>query len=116
MILQLKRYNISLVYKKGKDLLVADTLSRAYLQRPINHEPEYKDLEVLTFEAISNTQKEKLILEKENDKILKKLRICISEGWPKNKRDSDIAKFFDHQHEITKDKGIIYKGLCIIVP
>ena len=30
MILKLQRYNISLVYKCGKDLLIADALSRAY--------------------------------------------------------------------------------------
>ena len=30
MILKLQRYNISLIYKRGKDFLIADALSRAY--------------------------------------------------------------------------------------
>ena len=31
MLLQLQKYNITLVYKKGKELFLADTLSRAPL-------------------------------------------------------------------------------------
>ena len=41
MLLQLQRYTFTLVYKPGKDMVLADTLSRAY----INDKPESSDLE-----------------------------------------------------------------------
>ena len=41
MLLQLQRYTFTLIYKPGKDMILADTLSRAYL----NAKPESNDLE-----------------------------------------------------------------------
>ena len=41
MLLQLQRYTFTLIYKPGKDMILADTLSRAY----INAKPESNDLE-----------------------------------------------------------------------
>ena len=41
MLLQLQRYTFTLLYKPGKDMILADTLSRAY----INAKPESTDLE-----------------------------------------------------------------------
>ena len=41
MLLQLQKYTFTLVYKPGKDMILADTLSRAH----VNANPERGDLE-----------------------------------------------------------------------
>ena len=44
MLLQLQRYHLNVVYKPGKELLIADTLSRAYL--PNEPAPEKNNCDV----------------------------------------------------------------------
>ena len=53
MLLRLQKYNITLVYKKGKELFIADTLSRAPLTTTDN---DNLDLEVMTLLPISDTR------------------------------------------------------------
>ena len=52
MLLQLQRYNLKFIYRRGTELHVADALSRAY----ITEEPGVEDddqLDVLSFSSIS---------------------------------------------------------------
>ena len=44
MLLQLQRYSFSLIYKPGKEMTVADTLSRAYLEDEPNSDDLSEDL------------------------------------------------------------------------
>lgn len=46
MLLRLQKYDISIVCKKGKEMYLADTLSRAYLPEIPEHED---DIEILMF-------------------------------------------------------------------
>lgn len=41
MMMQLQRYNMNVIYKKGKEMYLADTLSRAFLH---DEQPEAKVL------------------------------------------------------------------------
>ena len=52
MKLQLQRYNFKLIYKAGKELHIADSLSRAYLPRGDSQEDE-EEFEVLSLACIS---------------------------------------------------------------
>ena len=48
MMLQLQRYDLSLVYRKGSQLFIADTLSRAQLSESLPADIYELDCEVLT--------------------------------------------------------------------
>ena len=54
MLLQLQRYSLNIVYKPGKELFIADTLSRAFL-------PNKPSTEELKSEVLSVKQEEYLI-------------------------------------------------------
>jgi hypothetical protein len=43
MIMQLQKYNLKVVYKRGSELYIADTLSRAYLSSPSQVVEEEKE-------------------------------------------------------------------------
>ena len=53
MLLKLQNYDLSVKYVKGKDLHVADTLSRAYLTNPDDY-TQSKDLEFTIHAMIEN--------------------------------------------------------------
>ena len=44
MLLQLRRYHLNVVYKPGKELLIADTLSRAHLSNELTPEKNNCDV------------------------------------------------------------------------
>ena len=56
MLLKLQRYNINLVYKPGKELYIADTLSRAYQQADEIDISDYNEYDVMNIEVLSNTR------------------------------------------------------------
>ena len=60
MILKLQRYNISLVYKRGKDLLIANALSRAYQDDNESDSSNLDEYDIMHVEVLSNTRLEEL--------------------------------------------------------
>ncbi|CAB4023813.1 Hypothetical predicted protein [Paramuricea clavata] len=58
-LLQLQRYDLEFFYKRGSDLFVADTLSRAYINEKPNQE-NHDEFEVMSVESISPTRMEEL--------------------------------------------------------
>ena len=59
MKLQLQRYNFRLIYKAGKELHIADTLSRAYLPKDDSHEDE-EEFEVLELTCVSKRRADQI--------------------------------------------------------
>lgn len=84
----LQPYSFELNYKPGKELLVADHLSRSHLLET----EENSDLKVETHVAmvmesfrISDEKLEELVLETAKDEELMTVNKYIREGWPENK-------------------------------
>ena len=86
MLLKLQKYNIKVVYKKGKEMYLADTLSRAYPSNTTTEEKTF-DYQVMTLEtaatAISPPRYEELVHTTANDDTLSKVSAIINHGnWP----------------------------------
>ena len=89
MLLSLQRYDIEIKYRPGKELYLADTLSRAHF---CNSKLEEETLE-LDYQAISMistlpVSDDKLIEIKEEtkkDESMQALVKIINEGWPSHK-------------------------------
>lgn len=84
----LQPYSFELNYKPGKELLVADHLSRSHLLET----EENSDLKVETHVAmvmesfrISDEKLEELVLETAKDEELMTVNKYIRDGWPENK-------------------------------
>ena len=81
MKLRLQRYNFKLIYKAGKELHIADSLSRAYLPRGDSQEDE-EEFEVLSLTCISKRRADQIreaIHESDEQQELMKY---ILNGWP----------------------------------
>lgn len=116
MLLQLQSYNLEFIYKKGKELFLADTLSRAY---PDNL-PEENDCnyDVITVLSISPSRMTELQQETLADPTLQKLTSVIRKGWPDQVRDvsDEIKPFFPFRDELVIENDIILKGQRAVVP
>ncbi|XP_063903271.1 uncharacterized protein K02A2.6-like [Zophobas morio] len=123
MLLQLQKYEINLVYKPGKYLLLADALSRAtYTDNTQKDEIEEEiDAHVFLIQTQINATPEKINQIKEaiqNDPEMLELKHAITEGFPKNlKRASHtIKQYAKYKHELTVIDDLIYKGQSLVIP
>ena len=72
MLIRLQKYNITYVYKKGKELHIADALSRAHLKKTPEDLKFQKEIEYLVYctqksNSISPSKMEKIQVETRND-------------------------------------------------
>ncbi|CAB4037346.1 Hypothetical predicted protein, partial [Paramuricea clavata] len=86
MMLKLQQYHFSVQYKKGKEMYIADTLSRAALTNPT---------------AMGTSEEERLKEEVSSDATLKSLYETVLIGWP---------------DEISIDNGVLLKSHQVIIP
>ena len=133
MLLQLQKYNLKIVYKPGKELFIADTLSRAFLpneQTPEKNcdvyavkQEEYliksiEEIDTVEFLPITAELLADLREKTELDECLQKFKHVIRVGWPDTKEEvpSEIRNYFHFKEELTIQDGILFKGNRVIVP
>ena len=90
MLLQLQKYTFTLVYRPGKEMLLADTLSRAYLDDEPASEDLNEDLicavnQVLNYLPVSDTKLNMIRQATASDPIMLKLQDTLRCGWPDNR-------------------------------
>lgn len=118
MLLRLQSYDISLVYKKGKHMYLADTLSRAPCSKTSQSPSENTDFEVMTVSCISTARLEELKRHTAQDDVLQALSSVIQRGWPSREGQVQpaIAPFFPYRDELSVDDGIVIKGHKAVIP
>ena len=114
MMMQLQRYDLNLVYKQGKDLFLADTLSRAPLDDAGGDAFEYH---IMALTQISTSRQEQLRQATAGDTQLQKLAQITENGWPKlHKVPPELKEYFPFRSEITSEDGIMLKLHRAIIP
>ena len=105
------------VYKKGTELYLADTLSRAYTNEEPGREGE-DQLDVISFTAISPAPMEELQRHTLQDPVMQKVAHFITNGWPAKFKSvpPEVRPYFTIRDELIVDNGIILKGLRVVVP
>ncbi len=121
-LLCLQKDGFVMHYIPGKDLLVADTLSRSSL---LNSGSEIPSNEINCYVhniideyPISNTMKKKIASETDSDVLSKLLKGYIINGWPSQRRDveQEVRFYFNQREELTILDDMIMKGIRIVVP
>ena len=135
MLLRLQKFDLEVVYKKGTELYIADTLSRAYLpmtncEREIDREEvilmdnrsptevETEYVKMAQFLPVRNETLQGIREATENDGDLRALATLVRQGWPdKNTRvPPQIRSYFTFREELTAQSGLVYKGERVVVP
>ena len=85
MILQIQKYPLVVVYRPGKELVLADTLSRAPIQ---STDIQEEDVQVHTLNTLPISENKLGLIENESrqDPALQELKKVVQKGWPDRKQ------------------------------
>ena len=121
MLLRLQKYDFTYKHKPGKDLVVADTLSRAPL--PTTDSELEKEISCYVHMVMSNfpatdDMMARLRMATEEDESLRQLKKTVLSGWPDTKRETPvkIREYWHCREEISEIDGILLKNEKIVIP
>ncbi|PIK60265.1 hypothetical protein BSL78_02827 [Apostichopus japonicus] len=119
MLLKVQKYPLSVNYKPGKELYIADTLSRCSLAEMADNLGE-KAFEIAQIQMLPMSN-EKLIKLRQltvEDISLQTLVKYIGEGWPETRSELPVCArpYWSYKHEITVNDEILFRGDKVIVP
>ena len=116
MLLRLQQYNMAIMYRPGKEMLLADALS---------HLPSRMDTEIklnLRFNAISmpnftRSRLTKIASKTQRDPILSTVRRLTLNGWPQKCTNVPrIARnYWDFRDELSIDNDLLMKGERVVI-
>ena len=118
MMLRLQGYDLTVRYTRGKDLVLADTLSRAYLQNAPAKQEEFEMINAVHLLPIRPERLDKLKAETKRDSSLQELMRTVLDGWPADKSilPLSLTPYFSFKDELTVQDGLIFKGDRVLVP
>ena len=121
MLLALQRYELRIVYKPGKELSIADALSRNYLEETketLVQELEINEVHLTAHLPISPEKYQEFQKATADDVVMQAVQDAVLEGWPKNKANAqaEIKPYWTCKDEISCVDGLLFKGNKLIVP
>ena len=123
MLLQLQKYDIKIIHVPGKNIPVADTLSRIQAKETEVSNEDFKDIEaqvhcITSNLPINDNKMEEVRQATANDAHLCRLKHVISEGWPEHRQNckQEMHEYWNFRDELTVIDGIIFKGTKIFIP
>ncbi|XP_062576406.1 uncharacterized protein LOC134238297 [Saccostrea cucullata] len=118
----MQKYEVNLKYRPGKNMELADTLSRAYLpnEKPSKAESlvEAINTSMLQFLLIAPNRLKDIQDETAKDNTLQNLGAFIRNGWPDCKTlvPELIVPYFEIRDELSIQNGVIFKGDRAVIP
>ena len=117
MMMRMHRYNVQLKYMPGPSMIVADTLSRACVDKPVEKGP-FDGINALSYLPISDARIAEVREATAHDEVAQMLVAAISHGWPEHKEllPYPLTPFFAVRDTLTVHDGIIMKGERLFIP
>ena len=118
MMLTLQKYDLHVVYKPGKSLYIADTLSRAPGTLSAPDVDDLYQVHTVQHLPVSPQRLERFHAETTADSVLQKLQYTAHVGWPSDKSavHPDIREYWPIRDEISTQDGFLLRGERLIVP
>ena len=119
MIMRLQKNNVDVTYDRGKNMLLADLLSRAYIASTESvQNKEFENVNMASLLPISKPRLDKIRVETKRDDSLQALKADIIRGWPKDKKSlpSQVPPYFSLRDELTVEHGLIFRRERVVIP
>ena len=114
MLLRLQNYDVTIKYCPGKEMLIADVLSR---YSPLISPEVALDI-VIHHVHITPEKKLKFQRTIQDDSLLCTFADTIVAGWPEDIKDvpKALCPYHNHHDIMTVEDGLILKGEALIIP
>ena len=135
MLLRLQKFDLIVQYKKGSDMVLADTLSQAFDESvekgDVNREDvlgiddlrgetekEVESINMIQYLPVTESTRVEIQMTTEADDVLRELKSTIKKGWPAIKEDTPVCirDYFPFRDELTVQDGLIFKGERLVIP
>ena len=121
LMLRLQRYDLNIAYKPGKDMHLADTLSRAALPHTDTDVEEEEEVRIhvnMLRQNLTISDKKRQEIREATEKEMQLLKNTILEGWPAHKHEvhKDIRQYFQYNEELSIIDGMIFKADKVVIP
>ena len=117
MMLKLQPYEFTLIHRSGKDMGLADCLSRLPLNK-VGEKAIDEELMVLKLETLSCSNHDKISEATQNDQHFQIVKQVVSSGWPTTKSEvpTEAMPFWDVRDELAVYNGVLYRGERVCIP
>ena len=124
MLMQLQAYDITLVYKKGTEMYIADALSRAHPADIVSEQFE-RDIDsehfihLMSSESyVTDRKLREIQSEIATNKAMQLLVKQIQSGWPQQQSliPVPLRPYYPYRDELTTADNLIYKAQNILIP
>ncbi|XP_022785752.1 uncharacterized protein K02A2.6-like [Stylophora pistillata] len=135
MLLRLQKYDLQVSYKKGTEMYLADSLSRAYRVRKSTRENvagdvmyieemrgdiegELEHINMIQYLPVSEPTQTAIQQATESDATLRELKTTIRRSWPATKAEvsANISGYFTFRDELSLQNGLVFKGERLVIP
>jgi hypothetical protein len=130
MLLRVQGYNFNIIYRPGKDMILADALSRLPNKEnckdidldnrvdSIDIEQDPTELRNICLINFSTQKQEELHEETARDPVLNALKEIIHHGWPENIKEipTNLRPYWPYRDELAIESGVIFKGKQVLIP
>ena len=112
MLLKVQKYDVTIIYRPGPEMHLADTLSRAYLSSSTNTQGEFERVNAVKLLPMTDERLEDLMRATQGDEVIQKLKEVIQAGWPDEKKDMEavLAPYFNFRDEMSVYNGLVFRG------
>ena len=120
LLMRLYRYDVTFEYVPGNKLIIADTLSRAFVET--DELDQFSNQRIMTvydmLEDLPDARCEEIRQATVNDPLLQRLINIIKDGWPDNKYDlpEELRPYFAIRDTLNYNDNLVVNGERIVVP
>lgn len=120
MRLRLMKYELEVSYLPGKEMFIADTLSRAALKDKVSEDKEMAYLvhSIARTLPLTENKRKEFTQATKDDINLKTVLGYVKNEWPKSSKNlnSKLKAFHKIKEEISELEGLLFYGDRVIVP
>ena len=117
MLIRALAYDIKVEYLEGKKMLLADTLSRAYISDNVHRESEFESVNAVNYLPMREERIADIRAKTQEDPVLTTLKTTIQHGWPaKDDVPLQIREYYGQRDELAVTDGLIFRGERLVIP
>ena len=119
MVLRIQKYDVEIKYVPGRDIPLADALSR--VNPCAGDEIKGLDITIHEIHAMTNVgpaRRKQIQEETAKDSTLASLMQTILHGWPETRSScpANLLDYWNYRDELAVEDGLILKGTRVVIP